>query len=217
MVYDTPQQASADNDPAAIVATMYRLLGRRGAGLLEHSTRTGHLSRLLGLQVGLHATQLQQLQWAGDLHDVGKIDIPDAILLKPSSLDPDEWRQMQAHSAMGEHLLVAMGMRPEHPIVTAVRHHHESYDGSGYPDGLHGDDIPFFARVISIADSYDAIANARAYHDARSPAEVLRIMKSQRHQYDPALLEVFLDLMHREPEAGLVESGIAVGHLRHAD
>lgn len=201
MVNDTSLLTPVMGDPATIAAPMYRLLTVRGAGLVEHSRRTGRLARLLGQHHEMTADQLAELQLAGEMHDVGKIDIPDSILLKPARLDSDEWQQMQAHSAMGEHRLVAMGMDPASPIVHAVRHHHEAYDGSGYPDGLAGENIPLYARIISIADSYDAIASARSYHRARSHAEILDIMRRQQHHYDPVLLKKFFGLMHfRTPD-----------------
>ncbi len=196
MVFDPSLPPAVDNSPAAIAAAMYRLLSIRGAGLIEHSRRTGRLARSLGEKCGLGPAQLAELQLAGDMHDVGKIDIPDAILLKPARLDAEEWVQMQGHSAMGEHRLIAMGMDAAHPIVSAVRHHHESFDGSGYPDGLSDEAIPLYARIVSIADSYDAIASARSYHRARSHNEILDIMGQQAHHYDPALLQTFFELMH---------------------
>jgi HD-GYP domain-containing protein (c-di-GMP phosphodiesterase class II) len=153
---------------------------------------------LLGRHIGLDAAQLLRLEIAAALHDVGKIGIPDHILLKKSRLDAIEWQIMQQHAEAGEAIIAAIDAEGAKEVATAIRHHHEHFDGHGYPDGLTGESIPVCSRIIGIADSYDAIFTPRAYHPGLSHAEVMDTLERERGtKHDPWLLDRFNEIIGR--------------------
>jgi response regulator RpfG family c-di-GMP phosphodiesterase len=169
-------------------------LGFRDMMTRTHSERVHQLSIMLGDRCGIRGRKLTVLNLASSFHDVGKIGIPDEILLKPSRLDEEEWAVIKRHPEIGAQIMLSSGFRG-HPIAgvaRAIRHHHEHYDGSGYPDGLAGEDIPLFSRIIAIADSYDAMAVTRAYHAARMHDEIMAIMHEETGiKFDPKLMQMF--------------------------
>ncbi len=171
--------------------------------LSGHSERLASLGVMLGMSMRLDEESLRQLYLAGYLHDIGKVAIPDSILLKPGKLSPQEWEVMQTHSARSEQIcryLTALG-----PVLPAIRHHHERWDGTGYPDGLQGEEIPLLARVIQVVDIYDALINPRPYKPALSSETAIAILKAEmeRGWRDPATVRRFLRLHEKGllPEA----------------
>ena len=159
-----------------------------------HSKRVGFYATKIGERMGLDADTLRMLQDAGVLHDIGKIGIKDDILLKPTPLTPEERKIMQQHSVIGEAIV-----KPVHslsPVVPLVRHHHERYDGSGYPGGLKGDGIPLGARILSVADTYDAMITDRPYR-ARLSLETARaeLKKCAGTMFDPQVVHAFLQFL----------------------
>jgi HD-GYP domain-containing protein (c-di-GMP phosphodiesterase class II) len=130
----------------------------------------------------------------GLLHDVGKIGIPDEIINKPGSLTKDEYEVIKSHPVEGERILNTISEMPD--LATGARWHHERYDGKGYPDGIGGEDIPEEARIIAVADSYDAMTSRRSYRDAL-PQEKVRdeLVKGKGTQFDPIFADVMLGLM----------------------
>jgi len=138
--------------------------------------------------LGLPSVESDVIRRAAMVHDVGKIGIPDAILGKPQGLTPDERRRMQQHSVIGVQILDQMRFLDRE--IALVRHHHERWDGSGYPDGLTAHAIPFGARVLAVADSFDAITSRRIYRPVRSVPEALRILREESgRQFDPAIVD----------------------------
>lgn len=135
---------------------------------------------------------LTHLRWGAYLHDLGKLAIPDSILKKPGKLEPEEWERMQAHTTLGEEMARRLGFLPQ-ATLQVIRHHHERWDGSGYPDGLAGEAIPLLARVFALADVYDALTSERPYKRAWSHEEALAEIRRQagRH-FDPELARIFL-------------------------
>jgi len=126
------------------------------------------------------------LKMAACFHDIGKIGIPDEILLKAGKLDSEEWDVMKTHSENGEDIVRGLEMEGCNIISLAVRHHHEHYNGCGYPDQISGDEIPIFSRIISVADSFDAMAETRPYHKARAHQQVMDIMSVENGiKFDP--------------------------------
>jgi diguanylate cyclase (GGDEF)-like protein len=149
----------------------------------EHSQAVARLVRAIALELGLDDETVTQLELAGLLHDLGKIAIPDTILKKPGCLEPDERRLVRAHVQFGHSLLEGLGIEP---VDAWVRHHHEHWDGSGYPDGLAGADIPFGSRIILVADAYDAMTSNRSYRPASTAAQALaEIRRRAGAQFDP--------------------------------
>ena len=152
----------------------------------EHSQAVAALVEAIARELELDDETVEQLKLAGLLHDLGKIAIPDTLLRKPGCLEPDERRLVRAHVQFGHSLLEGLGIEP---VDTWVLHHHEHWDGSGYPDGLAGEEIPFGARVILVADAYDAMTSERSYRRAGSAAEALtEIRQRAGAQFDPRVV-----------------------------
>lgn len=158
-----------------------------------HVIRMSHYSRLIGEAAGLPSEECETLLQAAPMHDVGKIGIPDAILLKPGPLDDDEWRLMKRHPQMGAEIIgdstsPLMGMAREIALT-----HHEKWNGSGYPHGLKGEEIPLSGRIVALADVFDALTTARPYKKAWTvEAAIDLIMRERSSHFDPALVDVFL-------------------------
>jgi putative two-component system response regulator len=163
-----------------------------------HCARIAAYSMLLGEALGLSAEELRALRIAGSVHDIGKIGVPDAILLKRGPLSEEEWVIMHQHTLVGER--ICRPLRSFQSVLPIIRSHHEKQDGSGYPDGLSGDKVPLLARVMQIADVFDALATERPYKFAMSCDEALRQMRAEveRGWWDPALFDLFASLARRE-------------------
>jgi len=142
-----------------------------------HCTRLSDYAVQLGTRLGLSAELCIALRLAGIVHDIGKVGIPDAILLKPGPLDEDEWRIMKTHPVIGERICAPL--KSFDLVLPIIRHHHEKFDGTGYPDGLQGQEIPFTARVLQIVDVYDALATDRPYRRALSTTAALEVMEQE--------------------------------------
>ena len=167
----------------------------------QRDTQTaGHCERLaligvsLGFAMGLELASLLALYRGGYLHDVGKVGIPDSILFKPGKLTASEWVVMRSHCTRGEE--ICRHMKSLAPVLPIIRHHHERWDGTGYPDGLAGEQIPLLARIMQIADIYDALISPRPYKPAFSPDEALRLIgdETSRGWRDPELVSLFFKL-----------------------
>lgn len=158
-----------------------------------HVIRMSHFSRVIALEAGFSADEAEELLHAAPMHDVGKIGIPDAILQKPGKLDDAEWQIMQKHPEIGAQII---GEHDASMLQMARRialGHHEKWDGSGYPAGLAGTDIPIEARIVAIADVFDALTSVRPYKQAWSVEDAVNLIREQsgRH-FDPALVDCFL-------------------------
>ncbi len=163
-----------------------------------HSDRVSAFSVLLGKKLGVDEKTLEILRIGGLFHDIGKIGIPDSILLKESKLDDDEYSQIKNHPTIGVHILGDVEMFKD--IIPVVKHHHERYDGKGYPSQLAGEDIPYVARIAAVVDTYDAMTSKRSYRDPLSIDIVLaEIEKCSGTQFDPACAKAWLEIM-RSPE-----------------
>ena len=159
-----------------------------------HSDRVSRYSVLLGKHLGLSDTDLKTLEIGGLFHDIGKIGIPDSILLKEAKLTDEEYSEIKNHPAIGAHILCNATIFQD--IIPIVKHHHERYDGKGYPEKLAGNDIPYFARIAAVADTFDAMTSRRTYRDSL-PLDVVRaeIEKCSGSQFDPEIAKVFLDIL----------------------
>lgn len=165
-----------------------------------HADRVCLLAHDLGVACGLPQEELRQLHYAARFHDIGKIGVPDRVLLKPGRLDADERELMSAHPEQGERIFLRTGLADAPAIAQAIRHHHEAFDGSGYPDGISGDRIPLPSRIIRLADSYDAMASVRPYQRGRSHAQIMGILHSERGlKHDPRVYDVFAALIETHP------------------
>ena len=159
-----------------------------------HSDRVSAYSVLIGEKLGLSEDDLKILRVGGLFHDIGKIGIPDSILLKESKLTDDEYSEIKSHPAIGAHILCNAEVFKD--IIPIVKHHHERYDGKGYPGQLKGKDIPYFARIATIADAFDAMTSKRTYRNSLSIDVVkAEIEKNLGTQFDPEIGKVFLDIL----------------------
>jgi len=162
-----------------------------------HSDRVSEYSVLIGKKLGLDEKTLHILKIGGLFHDIGKIGIPDSILLKESKLSDEEYSQIKNHPMIGVHMLGDAAIFTD--ILPIVKHHHERYDGRGYPSQLVGEDIPYVARIAAVADTFDAMTSKRSYRDSL-PIDVVRseIERCSGTQFDPNIAKVFLDIMDNE-------------------
>lgn len=161
-----------------------------------HSERVQNIAEAIGEACGLSESQLNALKIAASFHDIGKLGIPDNILLKPARFDEDEWKVMKRHSEIGAAIIAATELEGSEEAAFAILHHHEHFDGSGYPDGLTGEDIPISSRIISLADSYDAMAMTRSYHRPKTHVEIMLTMeKESGGKHDPHLMHVFCGIV----------------------
>jgi hypothetical protein len=164
----------------------------------QHVNRIAATSTELAVAVGIGGDAAEHIGWAAMLHDIGKLHIPDRILLKPGPLDAEEWAIMRQHPIWGEEILRdGAGFETARRIA---RWHHEDFDGSGYPDGLAGARIPLEARIVRVADAFDAMTNDRPYARARTVEDALEeIDRFAGRQFDPELARVFIDLVRGRP------------------
>lgn len=162
-----------------------------------HSDRVSEYSVLIGKKLGLDEKTLHILKIGGLFHDIGKIGIPDSILLKESKLSDEEYSQIKNHPMIGVHMLGDAAIFTD--ILPIVKHHHERYDGRGYPSQLVGDDIPYVARIAAVADTFDAMTSKRSYRDSL-PIDVVRaeIERCSGTQFDPNIAKVFLGIMDND-------------------
>jgi HD-GYP domain-containing protein (c-di-GMP phosphodiesterase class II) len=173
-------------------------LGERDPYTRAHSERVVQLSAELACHLDFTQQELDLLALGAQFHDIGKIGIPDHVLHKPTPFDDDEWECMKQHTQIGERIILAIGSEKSDEVARAIRHHHEHFDGSGYPDCLVGTQIPVLSRIISLTDSYDAIAKTRPYHLARQHTAIMDILTSEVGiKHDPDLLHAFSNVIEK--------------------
>jgi two-component system, cell cycle response regulator len=178
---------------------LMQLLTERAPGLLDHVSGVTDLAAAIATDLGLDSEQIDETMRAAELHDVGKLAIPDAILNKPGPLDPAEWEFMRQHSVIGERILSAAPALA--PVAKLVRASHERWDGGGYPDGLAGEEVPIGARIVAVCDAYEAITEDRVYQRARTPLEALaELRRNAGTQFDPAVVDAIERYVRALPE-----------------
>jgi HD-GYP domain-containing protein (c-di-GMP phosphodiesterase class II) len=197
----------------AAVMLLAEALDLRDPSTALHSHTVGRLARRTAIELGLPEARVERIHAAGVLHDLGKLGIADAILHKPGALDDTEWREMRRHPEIGARILEHAGMKD---IAAWVRAHHERVDGRGYPASLDGGDIPLESRILSVADSYEAMIADRPYRSGMDPgaarAELLRCAGTQ---FDPGVLTAFLRALDAEEpdEEARAVAGVAAAEL----
>ena len=161
-----------------------------------HSIRVGYYSKLIAENLGLKSDEVDNIYYIALLHDIGKIAIPDNILNKPGKLTDDEFKIMKSHTTRGAKILNGISTIPQ--IIEGARSHHERYDGTGYPEGLKGENIPLVARIICCADCFDAMASKRVYKEPYSIEKIISEFKRcSGTQFDPKIAEVVVDMMEK--------------------
>ncbi len=188
------QRGGLHQDLEQAYVQMVMLLGRtldvRDAYTNGHSEQMAVWAEQTGLSLGLSAEEARELHSAALLHDIGKIGVPDRILLKPGRLTEEEWAVMREHPVIGERIL--MPVEHMRGVARLVRHHQERWDGSGYPDGLRGEEIPLGARILAVVDAYSAMIDDRPYRNGRPPAgAIAELKRCAGTQFDPQIVDVF--------------------------
>jgi len=198
-----------------LFATLYAFVNAVEARDLytrQHSSRVTGISLIIGRKMGCSDEELDILNFAGHLHDIGKIGIRDDILLKPGRLTDEEFEIIKEHPSIGANILKQMGLWEQERRI--IRCHHERFDGTGYPDGLKEEQIPFLARILSVADVYDAMASDRAYRKRMEEALILKIIhEGAGTQFDPQVVEAFEAVY----EQGKIRQYMETGRLEEVD
>ena len=192
-----------DEVPAAVVDTVTSLalaIDAKDHYTQGHSQKVSAYAVMIAQALKMTHAEVEEIRLAGLLHDIGKVGIPEAILNKSGPLDASEWATMKTHTELGAKILEPLAAMNR--IREMVLHHHEFFDGSGYPDRLEAGRIPFGARVIAIADAYDTITSARTYKKARNPEEAFcELERCAANQFDPEIVRVFVETMRRTPQS----------------
>ncbi len=189
--------AYAEDGYISTVIALARHADSFGTSNGNHITQTAAYARTLGKKLGCSAEDIETLSMAGLLHDVGKAFIPETILTKPGILTATEWRIMQQHPALGVRILrPVVKLSPTLPIVLS---HHEHYDGSGYPNKLSGEEIPFGARIISVVDAFTTMTNGRVYQKEMTREEASHeLIRCSGKQFDGDVTDAFLEILKEE-------------------
>ncbi len=162
-----------------------------------HSRRVTEYTMAIADKLNMSEEEKKHMEYAGNLHDIGKIGISDAILHKAGKLDEDEWKIIKKHPEVGVGILASLKFLPEEKIL--IRHHHERYDGAGYPDGRKGENIPLGSRILAVADSFDAMNSKRSYRPPLSKEKIIKELETAKGtQFDPKIVDVFLDIIKQD-------------------
>jgi putative two-component system response regulator len=201
------------DDTETVIFALAEAVEAKDSYTEAHTERVAGRARILGSSAGLRDETLDDIYRGGMIHDIGKIGVPDAILLKPGPLDPDEMEVMRRHPVIGEQ--IARPLRSAARLLQIIRHHHENFDGSGYPDRLAGEDIPLVARIVAISDAYDAMVSDRPYRRGMGHDQAVAILeRGAGVQWDPALVPMFI---HALLEAGPVPFALVGSGTRSAE
>ena len=164
----------------------------------EYSEKLAKWVSEIGIKIGLNTQELENIRWAALLHDIGKAKVPDHILKKPGPLTSTEWNVVQQYPVEGERIVQRI---PDFENVShTIRHLRERFDGSGYPEGKHGEDIPLASRILAVADAYGSLIDKRSYRNAMTHKEAVRELKENSgRQFDPQIVEMFVNMMNEQP------------------
>lgn len=195
----TAQHEKLERISMQIVKTLSGAIDAKDTYTNGHSTRVAEYSREIARRAGFPKETQDNIYMMGLLHDVGKIGIPDAIINKPAKLTDEEYSIIQNHPVMGAKILKNITEFPK--LSTGARWHHERYDGKGYPDGISGEDIPVEARIIAVADAYDAMSSRRSYRDGLPQTQVrAEVQKGKGTQFDPVFAEIMLTMIDEDTD-----------------
>ncbi len=202
--FDSPRSAAPEDERAfsghlaeGVLFSLAKVVEQRDCHMAGHCERLAFTGVALGVAMGLDSASLLTLYLGGYLHDVGKVGIPDEIIFKPGKLTDDEWETMRTHSVRGEEF--ARPLLSLREVLPLIRSHHERLDGTGYPDGLAGEEVPLLARVLQTVDIYDALTNSRPYKQAYTRHRALEILEEEtvKGWRDPEVTTRFVRLNRR--------------------
>jgi putative nucleotidyltransferase with HDIG domain len=193
----TAESVHTPQTSGQVVLVLRNLLAQRYPDLGEHVNTVSRLSERVGPEVGMPDDELDALGQAALLHDLGKLAIPESVLASPESLDEGEWKLMYLHTVTGSRILAAAGLRGK--VIDFVRSSHERMDGTGYPDGLAGEEIPLGARVITVCDAYDAMTSPRPYRPVPMSNEgaSMELMRASGTQFDTRVVDALCQILLR--------------------
>ncbi len=182
-----------------IVAALANAVEAKDLGLVHHCRWLAHHAARVGANLGLRGEELEAVAYGALLHDVGKIGVPEHLLRKEGPLSDDEWSLMRRHPEIGER--ICRPLSASRTFAPIIRHHHERFNGGGYPDGLRGEGIPLGARIVAVADAYEAMVHGRPYQPAQAHERVRdELLRLRGKQFDPDLVPVFLDELERDTQ-----------------
>jgi diguanylate cyclase (GGDEF)-like protein len=215
-LYADKRSRSSSDAPDQLRKVLLQLMAEREPALYKHLNDVASLARAVGRRMGLAGEDLEVMVRAAELHDIGKVAVPDAILHKPTSLEPRERAIVERHSEVGERILAvapAMG-----PVARVIRSSHERYDGLGYPDRLTIEDIPLGARIIAVCDAYDAMTSDRPYHGGIHPRDAIaELRRAAGSQFDPQVVQAFCAahaVLRQSPERGVATAKLSLDRER---
>ncbi len=191
----TQAQAGIKNILGGLLQSLTTIIDAKDPYTAGHSERVARIATLIAKQMGVSADQVGDVYLAGLLHDVGNIGVRDELLQKPGKLTREEYEEVQQHPSVGDRIVASI--KPFERLRAGVRHHHERYDGTGYPDRLSREEIPLAARILAVADACDAMMSARRYRPARTPIEIDAVFtKEAGKQFDPLVVRAFMAIRH---------------------
>lgn len=182
-----------------VILTLAKTIDAKDKYTNGHSERVAAYSKEIARRMGMSEQEQEKIYVMGLLHDIGKIGVPDLIINKPGKLTDEEFAMIKKHPSIGKDILENISEFPD--ISVGAKCHHEKYDGTGYPDGIGGENIPLLARIIGIADAYDAMSSKRSYRDVL-PRDVIRneIVKGRGMQFDPKCADIMLQMIDEDAE-----------------
>lgn len=195
----TNQYLLQKQNKTELIMALSKLLDSRDTYTANHSENVANYSLMIAKEMGLSKAQAKAIYIGGLLHDTGKIGVPESILLKPTALTDDEYEIIKQHPLLGFESLKHISYIKDSGVLDMILYHHERYDGSGYPQGLKGTEIPLAARIMAIADSFDAMTSRRGYNDVLDVHYAINeISKNKGTQFDPEIADVFLNILKSE-------------------
>ena len=187
---------SIKKDQISIIRALASTVDAKDHYTLGHSQKVSEYSVIIAEEMGLSERDTETIKYAALLHDIGKIALPDDIIKKPSRLTEQEFEIVRKHPNIGAKIIKEIEALA--PMVPIVLHHHEHYDGKGYPDGMKGDDIPIGARIVHVTDAYDTMVSARAYRDMLPPElAISELRKNAGTQFDPKVVDIFISSLRK--------------------
>lgn len=208
-----PSEHLRETYTVRMICSLLLLLERRDESLSEHANEVSDLATAIAQRMKLESKEVARIGMAALLHDIGKVAIPDRLLQKSGPLTSHEQPLLQEHAVLGAQILEASPFLSD--LMPAVRHHHERWDGSGYPDHLNGKDIPLAARIIAVAEAYDFMSREHRYQARRSPEEIAaELHRGMGTQFDPLIVQAFLEVLDERKEAAMVVPGNQVHGVR---
>jgi putative nucleotidyltransferase with HDIG domain len=179
------------------IGALAKAVDRRDPYTFQHSQRVMKYAAQLAERLDLPPAEVESVVWTASIHDLGKIDVPDRVLTKPTGLDDEEWGIMRQHPAVGAEIVARLSFHPS--AKDMILHHHEWFDGSGYPSGIKGDDIPIGARIVTVVDAFEAMTSDRPYRLALSYSEAVAELEAGKGtQFDPKVVDAFVTLLEEE-------------------